>query len=267
VKKVDLKKTGFTLVEVMVAVTIGGFIMLVAVGTLKAITSSAKVVDTNISAAAEVRFAMNLISRDLVNFYRDENNENTKLIGTTIESADGNISYLVFYTLNRMKARADQPEGDIYEVEYSLLQEGEQSLLLRRLWPNPNTEYDDEPHGIQTVIAEDITIFEVRYFDGEEWSNEWPEEMETLPQLIEVSIVGKEQSRGSPAMESIMINLTRSVTATTAASEGEEESGGGGQGGGGGGQGGGGSNQGGGGGGQGGGNQGGGGGGQGGGRG
>ena len=78
-KKVDSKKTGFTLVEVMVAVTIGGFIMLVAVGTLKAITSSAQMVDTNISAAAEVRFAMNLISRDLVNFYRDENNENTKL--------------------------------------------------------------------------------------------------------------------------------------------------------------------------------------------
>ncbi len=231
-KKIESKKTGFTLVEVMVAVTIGGFIMLVAVGTLKAITSSAKMVDTNISAAAEVRFAMNLISRDLVNFYRDENNENTKLIGITEESADGNISYLVFYTLNRMKARADQPEGDIYEVEYSLLKDGEQSLLTRRLWPNPNDEYADEPHGIQAVIAEDIAIFEVRYFNGEEWSNEWPEEMEELPQLIEVSIVGKEQSRGNPAMESILVNLTRSVTAATAASEDSEE---GGQGGGGGG--------------------------------
>ena len=42
------------------------------------------------------------------------NNENTKLIGITEESADGNVSYVVFYTLNRMKARADQPEGDIY---------------------------------------------------------------------------------------------------------------------------------------------------------
>jgi len=230
VKKIDSQKTGFTLVEVMVAVTIGGFIMLVAVGTLKAITSSAEMVDTNISAAAEVRFAMNLIARDLVNFYRDENNENTKLIGITEESADGNVSYMVFYTVNRMKARAEQPEGDIYEVEYSLLQDGEQSLLMRRLWPNPNEEY--EPGGILAVIAEDIGIFEVRYFDGEEWTNEWPEEMEELPQLIEVSIVGKEQSRGSPAMESIMINLTRSVTAAMAASESSEEGGQGGVGGG-----------------------------------
>jgi uncharacterized membrane protein YgcG len=179
---------------------------------------------------------MNLIKRDLVNFYRDEDIQNTKLIGTAEESAEGNSSYIVFYTINRMKARADEPEGDIYEVEYSLLQDGEQSLLMRRLWPNPNNEYADEPHGVLAVIAEDIEIFEVRYFDGEEWSNEWPEEMEVLPQLIEVSIVGRPQSRGTPSMESIMINLTRSVTASVAESESSEQ---GGQGGGGGGQGGG----------------------------
>lgn len=236
-KKFISKKTGFTLVEVLAAVTIGGFIMLVAVGTLKAITSSAKMVNINISAASEVRFAMNLIKRDLVNFYRDENIENTKLIGTTEEASEGNASYIVFYTINRIRARSNQPEGDLYEVEYSLLQDGERSLLMRRLWPNPNEEY--EPGGILAVIAEDIGVFEVRYFDGEEWSNEWPEEMEVLPQLIEVSIVGKEQSKGTFAMESIMINLTRSVTASTATSESSEQ-GGGGQGGnqGGGGQGG-----------------------------
>jgi general secretion pathway protein J len=245
VKKLISKKTGFTLVEVMAAVTIGAFIMLVAVGTLRAITSSVKMVDKNISAAAEVRFAMNLIKRDLVNLYRDENIENTRLIGITNESSEGNASYLVFYTINRTKARPNQPEGDLYEVEYSLKQEGEKSLLTRRLWPNPNKEYIDEPHGIEAVIAEDIQIFEIRYFDGEEWSNEWSEEMEVLPQLIEVSIVGKEQSKGTAAMESIMVNLTRSATASTAASESSEQGGqgGGGQGGGnqgGGGQGGGG---------------------------
>lgn len=245
-KKFNSNKTGFTLVEVMVAVTIGGFVMLVAVGTLRAITSSAEMVETNISAAAEVRFAMNLIKRDLVNFYRDENIQNTKLIGTTEESAEGNVSNLLFYTVNRMKARADEPEGDIYEVHYFLIQDGEKSQLKRRLWPNPNKEEEYDLHGIVAVIAEDIEIFEVSYFDGEEWSNEWPEEMEVLPQLIEVSIVGKPQSRGTPSMESIMINLTRSVTASVAESETSEQGGqeggrgGGGQGGesGGGGQGG-----------------------------
>jgi type II secretion system protein J len=226
-----LRKTGFTLIEVMVASTIGAFVMLVAVGTLRAITESAERVDTNINSAAEVRFAAKMLKKDLVNLYRDENIENTKFIGISGESEQIGTSYLVFYTLSRAKARTDQPEGDIYEVEYYLMKDEERSLLMRRMWPNPNKE-ETEPHGILAVIAEDIEVFQVRYFDGEEWADEWPEEMQVLPQLIEINIVGKPPSRGNPAIESLMVNLTRSVTATAATSESGEQ-GQGGQGGGG----------------------------------
>jgi len=229
-KKMNSKKTGFTLVEVMVAVTIGGFIMLVAVGALKAITTSAEMVESNISTAAELRFVSNMLERDLVNFYRDESIENTKLIGTVGESGEEGMSYLVFYTVSRAKARIDQPEGDIYEVEYYLMKEEEKSLLMRRLWPNPNDE--DEPGGILAAIAEDIDFFEVRYFDGEEWSTEWPEEMDVLPQLIEVNIVATPPSRGQPTMESFMVNFTRSVVGAVDTLESGEQGQGGGQGGG-----------------------------------
>lgn len=228
-KKMNSKKTGFTLVEVMVAVTIGGFIMLVAVGTLKAITASAEMVDSNISTAAELRFVSNMLERDLVNFYRDESIENTKLIGTLGESGEEGISYLVFYTVGRSKARADEPEGDIYEVEYYLMKDEEKSLLMRRLWPNPNDEY--EPGGILAAIAEDIDVFEVRYFDGEEWSTEWPEEMDVLPQLIEVNIVATPPSRGQPTMESFIVNFTRSVVGAVDTLESGEQGQGGQQGG------------------------------------
>ena len=219
------RKTGFTLVEVMVASTIGAFVMLVAVGTLKAITASSEMVDHNINTASEVRFASSLLLRDLVNFYRDENIENTKLIGTVEESGQESISYLVFYTTGRAKARADQPEGDIYEVEYYLMKEDEKSLLMRRLWPNPNEE-DEEPGGILAVIAEDIDAFEVRYFDGEEWSDEWPEDMDVLPQLLEINIVAA-PSEGTAVMESLIVNFTRSAVATAGTSEtGGQEQGG-----------------------------------------
>ena len=218
----SLRKTGFTLVEVMVASTIGAFIMLVAVGTLRAITASAERVDKNINTSAEVRFASKMLAKDFVNFYRDENIENTKLIGTFEESDDGNTSYLVFYTVSRAKARIGQPEGDIYEVEYYLMKDEDKSLLMRRMWPNPNKE-DTEPGGILAVIAEDIDIFEVRYFDGEEWSYEWPEEMEVLPQLIEINLVAIPPTLGEPITESIMVNLTRSITAAVDASESTEQ--------------------------------------------
>ncbi|MHC4325607.1 MAG: PulJ/GspJ family protein [Planctomycetota bacterium] len=206
------KKTGFTLVEVLVASTIGVFIAMVAVGALRAIIASAEKVDSNINAAAEVRFAANMISRDLRNFYNNDDIENTKFIGTLEALEENNYtSYLIFYTLSRTKARVDHPEGDLYEVEYYLAQEGETSLLMRRFWPNPSKEYEYiEPGGILTVIAEDIGTFEVQYFDGEEWFEEWPEEMQALPELVSVSIVAKQPNHSNPPSESIIVNLTRS---------------------------------------------------------
>jgi type II secretion system protein J len=203
------KRYGFTLVEVLVASTIGVFIAMVAVGALRTIIASAEMVDSNINAAAEVRFAANMIARDLRNFYKDDDIENTKCIGFVEPLEQNNYtSYLIFYTLGRTKARVDQPEGDLYEVEYYLMREGETSSLMRRLWPNPHEEL--EPGGILTVIAEDIGTFQVQYFDGEEWSEEWPEEMQTLPDLVAVSIAAKQSNRNNPPSESIIVNLVRS---------------------------------------------------------
>ena len=208
--------------EALVASTIGAFIALVAVGTLRTITTSAEVVDENIETAAEVRFASNMISRDLVNLYREQNFRNMKLVGVINES-DENSSVLTFYTVGRAKARIDQPEGDIYEVEYFLKKIEEKSDLYRRLWPNPDPN-DEDPGGILSVIAENIEFFEVRFFDGEEWANEWPEEMQVAPQLMEVNIIAKPSSRGSTAMDSIMFNLVRSAGTTLETVESGEQS-------------------------------------------
>ncbi len=203
---------GFTLVEVLVASTISVFIALVAAGAIRTMTASSDAVDENINAAAEVRFAAGMIERDLGNFYHNDDMQNTKFIAT-LEQLTGDIStsYLVFYTISRTKARADQPEDDIYEVEYYLSQEQEEekSKLMRRVWPNPNK--DLEPGGMLTVIAEDIEVFEVQYFDGEQWAYEWPEEMQSIPQLIMVTLTAKSPAGpGTGPMESFIVALSRS---------------------------------------------------------
>lgn len=209
------RKSGFTLLEVMVASTIGAFISVVAVGTLQTVIRSSEMADKNIAAASEIRFSLNIIERDLTNLYRDENIENTKLIGSVEELAEYTTSYLIFYTLNRSKARVLEPEGEIYEVEYYLEPEedGETLSLMRRIWPNPNELVD--PGGILTVLAENIDIFDVRFYDGEEWYVEWLEEMETLPQLIEVTISTQPFNRGDRIIETFLVNLEKSVASST----------------------------------------------------
>jgi len=205
--------TGFTLVEVLVASVIGAFIALVAVGSLKAISTSAETVDNSIYAAAEVRFASNMIARDLMNLYRDKNADSMRLIGGVEESGGDAGSWLTLYTVGRVKARIDQPEGDVYEVQYYLSKGEEKSVLMRRLWPNPDKEA--EPGGMLTVIAEDVDVFEVRFFDGKEWFSEWPEEMRTIAELVEVSIAAKlarQTTVGTEAAtETFVVNFARPI--------------------------------------------------------
>jgi hypothetical protein len=131
--------------------------------------------------------------------------------------AEYSTSYIVFYTINRTKARALEPEGDMYEVEYYLLKNEDGSFLMRRLWPNPSDEF--ESGGILTTIAENIVLFQVRYFDGEEWYDQWLEDMETQPQMIEVIIAARPENQGMPIIESFIVNLTRTVTSTTETTE------------------------------------------------
>lgn len=208
----NMKRTGFTLVEIMVASTIGAFISLTAVAALKTVIQSDDVLGDNIDTASEVRFASSIIERDLFNLYRDDNIENTRFYGTLEVLADYETSVLTFYTLNRTKARAYEPEGDLYEVEYYLEQDDDKSVLVRRVWPNPNDAFD--PGGILTTVAENIDTFEIQYYDGEEWYPEWLEDMETLPDMVEVNIASQPE-RGYAITTTFLVNLTQSVGNTT----------------------------------------------------
>lgn len=207
------KKTGFTLVEILVASTIGTFISLVAIGTLHTVITGNDMVDRNINAASEVRFAANMITHDLGNFYNAADFNSTELIGTVETNSDYDTAYIVFYTVNRAKARLYEPECDIYEVEYYLETEDDGSLSLRRrLWPNPNDEFD--PGGILTTIAENIEYFEISYYDGSQWYSDWPEDMTGPPDLVEVSITTKPIGLGNVISETNLINLKRQANET-----------------------------------------------------
>jgi hypothetical protein len=129
----------------------------------------------------------------------------------------------------RAKARANQPEGDIYEVEYflgtRLEQQGdpatespeESTVLFRRLWPNPDK--DRTPGGILTPIAENIGLFQVRFYDGKQWGDEWTEEMRSLPEYMEVTLATLPPERGDPLVETFVVTFPRLSRSVPTASQ------------------------------------------------
>ena len=210
-----MRLKGFTLLEVLVAAVIGVFIALVAVGSLRAVTKAKEQVNSNIAVSDEIRFAARMLSEDLANLYRDSDIESIKLEGTIEASTDNPITSLTMYTICARKARLDQPEGDIYEVQYYLLSEADRSSLMRRVCPVVGIEEDELTQGgMLTTIAENIAGFEVRYYDGYDWSGEWSLETEgALPELLEVTLVGSESMNaeqvGASSMKSFVMNFPR----------------------------------------------------------
>jgi general secretion pathway protein J len=237
----QVRHKGFTLAEVLVASTISGFIAIIAVGAMNAVTHTAQTVNRVSEVNSEMRFAARMIAQDLANLYRDANPQNMKFLGVSQGSDTEGPPFLTFYTVGRAKARADQPESDIYEVEYFLgsRQDQEQSpvaggspeeqtVLFRRLWPNPDKER--QPRGILTPISENIGIFYIRFYDGKEWRGEWTEEMRTLPKLIEVTLGTVPPEDGDPVLEIFTVAFPRMAEVSggqspEGAAEGGQESG------------------------------------------
>lgn len=202
------RRRGFTFVEVTAAIVIGAFVILVAVGALKAVSDGNRTVREHSEMAAEMRFVTDLLRADLENLYRDTQRNFMKLTGGVQMLDDEEQGSLTFYTLLHQKARAAEPEGDVYEVEYGLMEGEDKSVFTRRVWPNPDEDVD--PGGVLTILSDRIVDFRVRFLTEQEWVDQWSlEDNQKLPDLIEVQIVGQLDETHRPVVRNFMINFAQ----------------------------------------------------------
>jgi type II secretion system protein J len=200
-----MRRRGFTFVEVTAAIVIGSFVTLVAVGALKSISDGNRTVRAHSEMAAEMRFVTDRVRSDLENLYREKQANLMKLEGGVQMLGDAEQGSLIFYTLLHEKARALEPEGEVYEVEYGLMEGEDKTIFTRRVWPNPDEEAD--PGGVLTILSDRIVDFRVRFLTEQEWVDQWStEESRMLPDLIEVQIVGQLDEQHKPVVSNFMIN-------------------------------------------------------------
>ena len=183
------QQSGFTLIEMMAASVITGFIALVAVGGLVSVTSTRSSLDDVTETMDELRYAADMIRQDMANVYRDR--QEMLFEGIAEEIGTQQVPRLRFRAIGTAKARPVQPEGDVYEIEYLFFAGSDgRARLSRRVCPVVGTEVDRQQTagGILTQLSERISLFGVRYFNGTEWTTVWPIEQRMLPTLMEVSM-------------------------------------------------------------------------------
>jgi len=64
----------------------------------------------------------------------------------------------------------------------------------------------------------------MRFYDGQQWVSEWREELQSIPELVEVMLAAVPKGRGNPVMEKFTVNFPR-MAARTGAPSGEGQPG------------------------------------------
>lgn len=203
--KMFINKKGFTLLEVIVAVAILAFMMILVWAVTSQSIRSKDRGEGKAQMYQQVRLAMDKITNDLsMAFLIDGPSlQGEARGGPAVKAAfkgeeQSESSSLNFAAFSHMRLFRNSHESDQSEIGYFLApatedEGGEGEVLMRR----ESSVIDDKPEegGITQALAEGVKKFQLEYYDyeKEEWSKTWDSEGRVnqgkLPQAVKIKLV------------------------------------------------------------------------------
>ncbi len=194
----EMVQPGFTLLELIVALTLVGLIAAAAFGGLKLGTRAWESGNAKTDAMSQTRLTQGFLRREIAAAY-------PLLVET--ENAEKRVA---FYGLKERMTfiaplAAHLGRGGLYRLTLGFVEEGGSGRLVmhRRLYrPDQDFFADAEEHGPATVLIDGIERTAFSYFGparpGEEalWHETW-QDMTVLPLLVRLEVVYVDQRRAS----------------------------------------------------------------------
>lgn len=178
---------GFTLIEVLIAMTLLSIMVVLLFGSLKICADSWEKGESKIAEVNEVAVVYNFFQRHLSaakplwNEYEEEDNK--------LFSFQGNTRSLQF--VGDFPASAGRPGLQLFSIQ--LLEEDKERLIKVTLTPFFPALEGEQFAPEEVVLVSHVKDFTLAYFGGDieaeggGWQNEWLER-EMLPQLIKINI-------------------------------------------------------------------------------
>lgn len=192
---------GFTLMELLLALLMTAILA----GGLYQTLYAGRVAQTRTDRAARLsqigRAVLAVVRRDLECLVQEPSPYNTGLYGQDGEGAAFPADTISFLTCSGMPLitssltvnydAADRPvETDLAAVEYVLGTDDHAGLVRRSKRRLTCTLSDDAPAWREDALAYEVVGFDVRYWDGDAWTDAWDSvESESYPEAVEVTVV------------------------------------------------------------------------------
>ena len=165
------RPSGFTLIEVLVALAIFGMLAAIAYGTLGQTLSNAEVLTERMQRLQSLQRTMRYLSEDFMQLaprpVRDDLGDNFgPALHTDVES-----DFAVELTHGGWSNPASLPRGTLQRVAYRL----EDDELVRYYWTVLDRTLSNEPAGRALLGEVDSIVFRFMQENGE-WTEQWPPE-------------------------------------------------------------------------------------------
>ena len=190
------QSAGFTLVELIVAVTLTVLVAGSTVAILRSTSAACRRADKQLELQQQARAGVLAIATALRNAQRQSDKETT-LEGLDDWLGDMPADRVRFFTVSHKTVRLGQPESDVKECEFFLSKPTNDRLsaLMRRTDPTQNERPDGG--GVVELVAENVLGLNLTYHDGTGWRDDWPENTRGWPVAIriELAVLSKEEPR------------------------------------------------------------------------
>lgn len=188
---------GFTLVEVMIAVSISAVVGVMAVGAIQRANAARVAVEEQDERIAGARAALGRITRELEGAFLSEHYDRQRYRErpTLLKGRDGgDRDQILFTTMAHVRSVRDARESDQAVLQYAVDSDpdrpGEYALFRRE-----KARIDDEPDrgGTRALLLRHVKRFDVDYWDWQkqEWVRDWstaPGERAFLPTRVRVKL-------------------------------------------------------------------------------
>ena len=181
-------RSGFTLIEVLIAIIIMTVIAVISTNILQSSLSSREFTNQSLERIKKINLASNLVRRD---FRQSVNVPMKDLYGqplkATFLSPEGSKRIIFTVLVNRY---SEETSG-VRRVEYLF---NENSFIRRQYFAgNPYSSSDYS----ESVLFKDIDDVKISFSDGIKWVNSWPLDeltQRSIPRLIQIQLMQNNKS-------------------------------------------------------------------------